>query len=67
LEDQHGNHQASVVEVEGNISKQYVFILIDPGSSHDYVELKVVDSHTLKKRKQKKSWLVSWLYELRGK
>jgi hypothetical protein len=42
LEDQQINHQASVVEVEGKISKKYVSILIDPGSSHTILHLKLL-------------------------
>jgi hypothetical protein len=58
LEDRQVDHQASVVEVEGNIAKKYISILIDLGSSHNYVAPKVVDSCILQKCKHKKSWLV---------
>ena len=40
LEDRQANHQSSVVEVVGKIAKQYVSILIDPGSTHSYIALR---------------------------
>ena len=34
LEDRQVDHQSTMVEVEGNIIKQYISILIDPASTH---------------------------------
>jgi hypothetical protein len=58
VEDQQEDHQTSVVEFEGEIAKKYVSILIDIGSSHNYVAPKVVDSCILQKRKHKNSWIM---------
>jgi rRNA processing protein Gar1 len=58
VEDRQADHQASVVEVEGKIAKQYVSILIDPRSNISYVAPQIVDSCALQKCKHKKSWLV---------
>ena len=44
LEYQQAAYQASMVKVEGRISKQYISILIDLGSTHSYVNPKVVES-----------------------
>jgi hypothetical protein len=37
MENQKENHQTSVVDMEGIISKQHVSILIDPRSKCSYV------------------------------
>ena len=39
LEDHHADHQSTVFEVEGEISKQCVSILIDPGSTPSLLKL----------------------------
>ena len=57
LEDLHADHQSTVVEVEGKIAKQSVSILIDPGSTHNYITPKIVESCSFKKLKHIKSWL----------
>ena len=54
LEDHQEDHQSTVVEVAGNISKQFVFVLIDPGSTHRYITPKVVDMCAFKKLKHNK-------------
>ena len=42
LEDRQADHQSTVVEVEGKISKQFVSFLIDPGSTHSYITPKLL-------------------------
>ena len=37
LEDHQVGHNSTVVEVEGDISKKTVFVLIDPGSNYSYI------------------------------
>ena len=58
LEDRQEDHQSTVVEVEGNIVKLSVSILIDPRSTHSYITPKIVDICAFKKLKHSKSWLV---------
>ena len=58
LEDCQEDYQSTVVEFEGKIAKQFVFILIDPGSTHSYVSPKIVDICAFKKLNHCKSWLV---------
>ena len=58
LEGNQKNHQSTVVEVEGNIVKQSVSILIDPRSTHIYITPKIVDICAFKKLNPNKSWLV---------
>jgi hypothetical protein len=50
LEDRQADFQASMVEVDGNISKKHISILIDLGSSHSYVGPKIVQSCILQKK-----------------
>ena len=45
-----------MVEVEGKITK--ISILIDLGSTHNYISAKVVDICAFRKTKHSKSWLV---------
>ena len=47
-----------MVEVVGNIIEQSVSILIDPGSTHNYITPRVVEICAFKKVKHRKSWLV---------
>ena len=54
LEDRQEDHQSMV----GKISKQYVSILIDLGSTHSYITLKIVEICAFEKLKHRKSWLV---------
>ena len=42
LEGRQTDHQSTVVEVEGKIDKQFVSILIDPGSTHSYITPRIV-------------------------
>ena len=37
LEDHQEGHNSTMVEVEGEIAKQTVYVLIDPGSTHSYI------------------------------
>ena len=58
LEDCQADHQSTVVEVAGNIAKQSVYILIDPGSTHSYIAPRGVEICAFKKARHSKSWLV---------
>ena len=58
LEDYYEDHQSTMVEVEGNIFEQYVYVLIDAGSTHNYITPRIVEIYDFKKLKHRKSWLV---------
>jgi hypothetical protein len=58
LKDQWKHHWASVVEVDGKIVKKAISILIDPESSHRYIDPYIVDTCILQKIKHKNYWLV---------
>ena len=58
LEDHQADHQSIVVEVAGKISKHFVSVLIDLGSTHIYITPRVVEICAFKKLKHSKSWLV---------
>ena len=58
LEDCQVDHQSTVVEVEGKITKQTVSVLIDPRSTQSYITPRIVDICSFKKLKHSKSWLV---------
>ena len=47
-----------MVEVEGNIVEQSIFVLIEPGSTPSYITPNIVDMCAFKKLKHRKSWLV---------
>ena len=46
-----------MVEVEGKIVEQYVSILTDPVSTHNYITPIIVEIFSFKKLKHRKSWL----------
>jgi hypothetical protein len=50
--------QSHMIEVEGKINDQPIYILIDSGSSHSYIDPKLVEIFHLSKRKIGKYWLV---------
>jgi hypothetical protein len=50
--------QPHMIEVKGNINNQTIAILIDSGSSHSYLDRKMVDIFHLPRRNIGKSWLV---------
>jgi hypothetical protein len=47
-----------MIEVEGMINNQTIAILIDSGSSHSYIDSKMVESLHLPRGKNGKYWLV---------
>ena len=51
LEDRQEDHQSTVVEVVGKIFEQSVSILIDLGSTHNYITPRVVEICAFKKLK----------------
>ena len=58
LEDRQVDHQSAIVEVAGKIVEQSVSILINHGSTHNYITPRVVEICAFKKVKHNKSWLV---------
>jgi hypothetical protein len=51
VENQQADHQASVVELEGIITKQPISVLIDPGSNISYISPRVVEACSLQRKK----------------
>ena len=58
LDNHQEYHQSTVVEVEGNISKKYISIFIDSGSTHSYISPKVDESCYVRKVQYYKSWII---------
>jgi hypothetical protein len=58
LEDEKVKHQSHMIQVEGKIINQPIYILIDSGEIHSYIDPKVVDIFHLMKSKLETSWLV---------
>ena len=58
LKDRQADLQSTVVEFEGKIVEQSISILIGPGSTHSYINPRVVEICASKKLKHIKSWLV---------
>jgi hypothetical protein len=58
LDDQKAEYQSNMIEVEGKIINHIVYILIDLGEIHCYIDPKIVDSLHLEKSKLGKSSLV---------
>ena len=47
-----------MVEFAGKIVEQSISVLIDPGSTHSYINPTIVEFCAFKKLKHSKSWLV---------
>jgi hypothetical protein len=58
LDNNQANHQASVVDMEGMITKHLVSILIDTGSNLSYVAPQTVNKYKLQPVRHVKPWLV---------
>ena len=58
LEDCQEDHQSTMVEVEGKIVEQSVFVLVDPRSTYNYITPRIFEMCAFKKLKHIKSWLV---------
>ena len=56
-----------MVEVEGNIAKKSISILIDPESTHIYMTPKIVEICAFKKSKHSKSWSVQLATRIKRK
>ena len=67
LEDHWVGHNSAMVEVEGEIAKQAISILIDPRSTHNYITPRLVEIGTLKKSKHRRSWLVQLAIGIKNK
>ena len=58
LHGRHAYHQATMVEIEGNIPNASISIRIDPGAHWRYVAPKIVDICKLGKFKHDKPWII---------
>ena len=56
LDNKKDEFQSHMIEVEGIINNHAFTILIDLGSSHSYIDPRVVESLQLLRRKHGKSW-----------
>ena len=54
LEDRQEDHQSTVVEVEGKIVEQSIYVLTDHGSTHSYITPRIVEICDFKKLKHNK-------------
>ena len=57
LENGQVDHQTSMVEVQGMIQNQSVFILINPSASLSYVSPSIVEKCNFSLKKIEKSWV----------
>ena len=60
LEDRQAEYQSNMIEVEGKITNHLVYILIDSGVSHCYIDPKIVDRLHLEKSKIGKQESMIW-------
>jgi hypothetical protein len=58
LDNKKVQFQSHMIEVEGNLNNQTIYILIDSRASHSYIDPKMVEIFHLSRRKHGKSWLV---------
>jgi hypothetical protein len=58
LDNKQAEFQSHMIEVEGMIKNQTIAILIDSGSSHSYIDPKMVERFHFPRSKHGKSWLV---------
>jgi hypothetical protein len=67
LENKQDEFQSHMIEVEGMINNQTISILIDSGSSHSYIDPKMVERLHLSIRKHGKYCLVHLATRVKGK
>ena len=58
MDNRQADHQAFIIDMDGNICDQVIYILIDPRSNYIYVNLGLVDKCGLRKEVHVYSWLV---------
>ena len=58
VENRQAEHHASIIEMDGKICDQIIYILIDPRSNYSYVNPYLVDKCDLNKEVHEKYWLV---------
>jgi hypothetical protein len=58
LDNKKAEYQSHMIKVEGMINNQNLAILIDSGSSHSYIDAKMVEIFQFPRSKHGKSWLV---------
>jgi hypothetical protein len=51
LDNKHANHQDSVVEMEGMVTKHIIYVLIDPGSNLSYISPQTIEKCKLQPTK----------------
>ena len=67
LDNHQEYHQLVVVKVEGMIAKKFIFVLIDPRSTHSYITPKVVEIFSLRRMKHNNPWLGQLAIGKKGK
>lgn len=58
VENLHEDHHASIIEMEGELCNQIIFIFIDPSSNYNYIILELMEKCKLAKYWHAESWLV---------
>jgi len=58
VDNREADHQASIIEMDGKIYDQVVYILIDPGYNYSYINPDLVDKYGLRLEVHAKSCLV---------
>lgn len=58
LYNQQENHQASMIQMEGNICDKIISILIDPSSNYIHLSLMLVERCQLNQEPHEEYWLV---------
>lgn len=58
MDNRQAYHQASIIDMEGNLHDQRVSILIDHGSNYMYINPDLVDKCCLNKEVHAQPWLV---------
>ena len=67
LKDHWAGHNSTMVEVEGEISKKTIFVLLDPRSTHNYITPRLVEIGALMQSKHRTSWLVQLATRIKKK
>eukprot|EP00253_Pinus_taeda_P019218 PITA_19218 len=58
MDNRQDDHQASLIEMDGKLCDQVIYILIDPGSNYSYINPNLVDKCGLRKKVHAESCLV---------
>ena len=60
MDKRHVEDWESIIEIDGELCGQVIYILIDPGYNYMYVSLDLMDMYGLSKELHAKSWLVKF-------